>query len=176
MNKVDKAKVIHRMNVDAGWWPEDTYQVIYSKYNMLTSELMEFYEAVRKGQGADKHLPEYQAPDVELADILIRAYDLAGYWLETGEDPDDLSTDSYLTPSPRVGVHVFTMRLTSLIVSANYTDYPLEGLSRLIHYCESWCHQTNIPVDEIIDAKVRYNKSRADHKPENRAAPGGKKF
>jgi NTP pyrophosphatase (non-canonical NTP hydrolase) len=33
-----------------------------------------------------------------------------------------------------------------------------------------------VPLGEVIAAKMTYNSQRADHKPENRAAAGGKAF
>lgn len=34
----------------------------------------------------------------------------------------------------------------------------------------------NIPLDDIFEEKMEYNARRADHKPENRKLPGGKKY
>ena len=33
----------------------------------------------------------------------------------------------------------------------------------------------NLPIGQAIMEKIKYNQTRADHKPENRAKPGGKK-
>jgi len=38
------------------------------------------------------------------------------------------------------------------------------------------CGGLNIPITEIVYAKLAYNMNRADHKPENRLQPGGKKY
>lgn len=38
------------------------------------------------------------------------------------------------------------------------------------------CGAKQIPIGDIISEKLEYNKQRADHKRENRAKDGGKKF
>lgn len=39
-----------------------------------------------------------------------------------------------------------------------------------------FCGKNGIPLEEAIQQKLAYNAQRADHKKENRAAVGGKKF
>lgn len=39
-----------------------------------------------------------------------------------------------------------------------------------------YCGKRNIPLEEVVRAKMEYNAQRADHKPEARAAAGGKKI
>lgn len=39
-----------------------------------------------------------------------------------------------------------------------------------------FCGKNGIPLEEAIQQKLAYNAQRADHKRENRAAAGGKKF
>lgn len=39
-----------------------------------------------------------------------------------------------------------------------------------------FCGKNGVPLQEAIEQKLAYNASRADHKRENRAADGGKKF
>lgn len=38
------------------------------------------------------------------------------------------------------------------------------------------CGALGLPIGEAFVRKLHYNASRADHKPENRKAPGGKSF
>jgi NTP pyrophosphatase (non-canonical NTP hydrolase) len=45
---------------------------------LMHSELSEMLEGVRKGL-PDSHLPNRSAEEVELADLIIRAFDYAGY-------------------------------------------------------------------------------------------------
>jgi NTP pyrophosphatase (non-canonical NTP hydrolase) len=111
----------HRLASRSGWWinkdgsaidPFDP-NVFAAKIALIHSEVSEALEGGRKDK-ADDHLPHRKGVEVELADTLIRIFDLAG-----------------------------AMRLD------------LAG---------------------AVVEKLAYNQRRADHKPENRYAEGGKKF
>lgn len=111
---------IHEDNVAAGWWnfPDgtDTRTNPYTFSNKLAlvhSELSEALEADRKSLMDDK-LPHRLGREVELADAVIRIYDLAG---------------------------AYGMDLGGALVE-----------------------------------KMAYNKTRLDHKKENREAAGGKSY
>lgn len=80
---------------------------------LMHSELSEMLEGVRKNL-PDKHLPTRSAEEVELADLVIRALDYAGY----------------------------------------------RGLD----------------IGGAVIDKLKYNQTRADHRPEERRKPHGKKF
>lgn len=78
---------IYRGNVQAGWWkniktdeafPKGDVTLILSKLALVHSEVSEAVEGVRKGLN-DDHLPERPMAEVELADAIIRAFDLAGH-------------------------------------------------------------------------------------------------
>lgn len=94
------------------WEDKDKFQLwVLVKLALVASEVFEGFEGARKDI-MDNHLPQFKMRDVEIADAVIRAFDLAG------------------------------------------------GL--------------DIPLGEIIVAKLQYNANRADHKLENRVKDGGK--
>jgi hypothetical protein len=78
---------IYRGNVEAGWWkniatgvahPQGDVTLQLSKLALVHSEVSEAVEGVRKGL-MDDHLKERPMAEVELADAIIRAFDLAGH-------------------------------------------------------------------------------------------------
>lgn len=63
-----------------GFWEKDEgYASVATKLALIHGEVSEALEAARLPQPAqDKHLPGYSNFAVELADIVIRVFDLAG--------------------------------------------------------------------------------------------------
>ena len=111
----------HALAVHSGWWtnkdgtPIDAKDphLFGTKIALIHSEISEAMEGGRKGLD-DSHLPHRKALEVELADALIRIFDLAG--------------------------------------------------------------AMNLELADAVIEKLAYNQQRADHKPENRFAEGGKVF
>jgi len=108
----------HGRAIAAGWWTDpDTGEWkdrnVGELLMLCVSELSEAMEGHRKGL-SDDHLPHRLSFDVEIADVLIRIFDLAG---------------------------------------AHCEDLP-----------------------SAFVEKLEYNRNRADHRPENRTKPGGKKY
>lgn len=80
-------QIIYSGNVEAGWWkniatgvahPKGDVTLQLSKLALVHSEVSEAVEGVRKGL-MDDHLKERPMAEVELADAIIRAFDLAGH-------------------------------------------------------------------------------------------------
>ncbi len=108
--------VCHGVARESGWWSKPDATAPYMtpiRLMLMVSELGEAMEGHRKSK-MDDHLPHRRSIEVELADVVIRAFDMAG-----GE------------------------------------GYDLAG---------------------AIAEKLAYNQQRADHKPEARAAAGGKAY
>lgn len=80
MNINNLVHFIHNMNVNVGWWDnidKTDINVILSKLALCHSELSESLEGFRKGIPDDK-LFWRDMSEVELADAVIRIFDLAG--------------------------------------------------------------------------------------------------
>lgn len=80
MNLNDYAKICHEANQK--WWhdPRTGEPITRNKGEMIAlmhSELSEMMEGERKDL-MDDHLPHRKMAEVELADLLIRAFDYAG--------------------------------------------------------------------------------------------------
>lgn len=80
----DAVRWIHGVNVEAGWWTDlTTGESIKDTRNvgeilmLIVSEVAEGMEGHRKGLMDDK-LPHRTMLEVELADAVIRIFDLAG--------------------------------------------------------------------------------------------------
>lgn len=68
----------HQASKDAGWWEDGTgLYVCGTKIALIHSEISEALEGLRKNK-LDEHLPDLFSIQVELADALIRIFDLAG--------------------------------------------------------------------------------------------------
>lgn len=76
----DAQYLCHRLAKISGWWdntdPTDKV-LIASKLCLIHSEISEALEGVRKDT-MDSHLPTRSTIEVELADAIIRIFDLAG--------------------------------------------------------------------------------------------------
>lgn len=76
------SKEIHQDNVDAGWWTDLSTGLkkdrnVGELLMLVVSEVAEAMEGVRKDLPDDK-LPHRKMFEVELADALIRIFDIAG--------------------------------------------------------------------------------------------------
>lgn len=72
-------KQIHEAAKEKGFWPEDESPNIAEKLALIHSEISEALEADRQPEPLpDKHCPDFNNFEIELADTVIRIFDLAG--------------------------------------------------------------------------------------------------
>lgn len=70
-------EMCHGLAAQAGWWDNTTARDVPRLLMLCVSELAEAMEGDRK-KLMDDHLPERSMLEVELADCLIRIFDMAG--------------------------------------------------------------------------------------------------
>jgi len=132
---------------------------------LVVSEVVEALEGERKNLMDDKLLDRPMA-EVEMADAWIRLADLAGgYGIELEV------RDHWFDISDNKAVALF--RLMELVVRSQAEDHII---STCMAYIRAYCERFDYDLDGAIEAKLEYNKHRADHKPENRLLVNGKKW
>lgn len=68
-----KAREIHRIAVEHGWWETD--RSVGEVIALIHSELSEGLEAARHDDPPSEHIPEFTGLEEELADAVIRIMD-----------------------------------------------------------------------------------------------------
>lgn len=165
---------IHHQNVGAGWWDEERP---FSTFTCLFhSELSEAMEGDRKGL-MDDHLPQYEMFWVELADFVIRCLD----WLGSVEYKEYVAYDHNEMRDGMTNPTFLACLYSGVADSYDaLQDSETRDAAAALADCASasiaYAEKQGVDLLEIIEAKLAYNKTRADHKRENRAKEGGKKY
>lgn len=167
---VELQNKIHQQNVEMGWW--DNPRPFTTFVCLFHSELSEAMEGDRKGL-MDDHLPNYPMFQVELADFVIRCLDYLGFHEFNSYDGvfDFIVTEGMSNTELLAWLHhSVSMALDSdMGIDKVYIASAVNG-------CFAFSSDNDFDLNKIILEKVEYNKNRADHKRENRAKEGGKKY
>lgn len=157
---------VHARNVKAGWW-HDLYtgepkkRSVGELFMLFVTEIAEAYDAWYEGLNDDK-LPHHPGVGVELGDLAIRLADFCGA-LAAGKIVDDTGAKN-----PGAAMFREVMAIADRYEAIRKTP---EALGEP----ETGDFLPPMDVAAMIDEKLAFNASRADHKIENRLAEGGKK-
>lgn len=139
---------------------------------LVITELSEAVEGIRKDL-MDDHLPHRLMEEVEMADAVIRLLDFAaGFNINVDERP---ISGAYLLGTNKAGHILQIVTLVTCVRSFSHArgdDYVGATIAAIQWYCQ----RHKLDLWGAVKEKAGYNRDRADHKHENRAKAGGKKF
>lgn len=172
-----KAIEIFEQNKTVGWW-DDVNWCIYEKLQLVSTEIAEATEGERKNL-MDDHLPHRKMGEVEMADALIRLLDLGGRcgWEVKGQNQNYYWLGPNSTAGHHLGCNVAICELAKGVQDNFHPDQLnklySEAVNTIIGVCWACGHAG---IFAAMDEKLEYNKTRADHKRENRETEHGKRF
>ena len=73
---------VHATNVEHGFFEgtnPKNHNEIGHRLLLVTTEVAECFEGIRKGLGNDEHCPEFSNEEIEIADAMIRLMDYASW-------------------------------------------------------------------------------------------------
>ena len=174
MNLVELQNKIHAQNKELGWWDEP--RPFSTFVCLFHSELSEAMEGDRKCL-MDDHLPDYPMVAVEVADFVIRVLDYLGSEVDIDiQQMVTIERPSYDTCDFIAEMHQFVSAAHYFSFVDGGLDQIEENLSTAVMVANAMAKKYKWDLLTIILEKVEYNKHRADHKRENRAKQGGKKY
>lgn len=172
----DMSRKIYQQNCDVGWW-DDPDRCIYTCLQLSSTEIAEATEGERKGL-VDDHLPHRRSGEVELADSLIRVLDVGGH-LELVYDPEDSRVSPVYGTQPaqlHLWLNYQVINLANAIRRGPEHDDIEFWYARLVFAHIKAADILGYDIKGAMEEKLEYNRTRADHKREERAKPGGKSF
>lgn len=176
LNKLSRE--IHEHNAKVGWWGDDV--CIFEKIQLISTEVAEATEGVRKGLMDDK-LPQYKMEGVELADALIRTLDIGSKLgfkyvaIDVDYEHPFISKESS-SGKNHLAINMQIINLAKLVAVGSSEDISNYVYSELVRSILEVAKVRGHSIAKMVADKREYNLNRADHKLENRAKKGGKKF
>jgi hypothetical protein len=179
---------IHADNVAAGWWTDlKTGESLIGKRNvpemlcLIHSEISEAFDGMSQRLPDDK-LTHRMMFEVELADAVIRIFDLAGGtqvnlgWAVT--EAHHNAPASIYGPNPLVRLMTVHSHISAAMEAYRKADKTRfdEALGEAVWAICAIAMGQGLDLSGAIQEKRAYNRHRADHKRENRLAHGGKAF
>lgn len=187
----DLCHEIHADNVAAGWWTDlETGESLVGRRNvgemlmLCVSEICEGAEGLASDLMDDK-LPHRQMIEVELADFLIRSFDLCG-----GLQIIDLTATAFDYARPRLQEvyqpiatpQDYLLRIICFVSAA--MEHHRKGRRDTMAVPLAYAMHGALILGEILELdamgavseKRAFNRTRADHQVDNRRAAGGKRY
>lgn len=172
------AAKVYAQNVAVGWW-DNPDRDIFQTLQLVNTEIAEATEGDRKDL-MDDHLPHRKMVEVELADTLIRLFDLAGRYgwkFDSSVSPLRGLVDAK-SLAPR---HFW---LTASVIEIGYgvticgpeSEVANKGYSICVSGALEIARFEGYDLQGAIDEKLEYNATRHDHKREVRAEFDGKRY
>jgi len=178
------AERVYAWNVQVGWW-DDPDRCLFQTLQLISTEVAEATEGARKYM-MDTHLTHRAMEEVEYADALIRAVDLGGK-LKLPFNEDAIP-HPWCIPTNSVGYQQLGINAAIIEVAQSLREYNLytpknvclvileQAYSDLLVSIVKVSNNRGYKLYEAVEEKLEYNKTRADHKRENREKTHGKKF
>jgi hypothetical protein len=174
---------IYEHNFEVGWWIEPVD--LDAKFMLVVSEVAEATEGERKGLMDDK-LPHRRMGEVEMADVFIRVLDIGGRLDLRFYEPTGMA--EYTSVLEEGTVYSKHLQITKMICRLHDAlldqEYPLSDEERravlnatytpLLLAIKEFCYDMEYDLFGAMEEKREFNRTRSDHKLENRMAPGGK--
>lgn len=164
----------HSASLKAGWWAGTINMP--EKLCLIHSELSEATLGILEDKMDDK-LPHRKMEEVEMADAFIRACDYIGKhgWLEMS--PFKVKgLKPYEKRLPALAVLHLRVSLAMEALRKDQDDAHREHMQTFLVECIHYCNSFDLDLEGAIKEKIAFNAKRKDHKIEERAKPGGKKF
>jgi len=181
-----KAKEIFEQNKAVGWW-DDPNRCIFTTIQLINTEIAEATEGERKNL-MDDHLPHRKMGEVELADALIRALDLAGRvgTVFGSKDMERLIASAQLDDDYNRNIAAAHLKLTACVCALydeidHHDGYVFSVTANSVMMILVACLIAvatlyDYDIFAAMDEKLAYNKTRLDHKRSERAKANGKAF